>query len=502
MNMATEKFIGAIDQGTTSSRFFIFNYQGNIISTHQLEHRQIYSKPGWVEHDPTEILDRVNDCIKGGLQKAAINRDQLAGIGITNQRETTIVWNPKTGKPYYNAIVWQDTRTEALCNEMAANGDMDCFRDKVGLPLATYFSGPKIKWIIDNIDGVKKAVDAGDAIFGNIDTWLIWWLTGGPDGGVHVTDVTNASRTMLMNLETLDWDPEMLTIMGVPRQMLPDIKSSSEIYGYTSASGAFGDKIPVSGDLGDQQAALFGQTCFTPGEAKNTYGTGCFMLLNTGGKSVQSQFGLLTTVGYKIGNQPAVYALEGSIAIAGSLVQWVRDNLGLIKESHDIEALALTVDDNGGIYFVPAFSGLFAPHWRSDARGLITGMTHYINKGHIARSVLESCAFQAKEIFEAMEKDSGIKLKKLKVDGGMVQNELLMQFQADILDTPVICPKNRETSVLGAAYAAGLAVGFWKDQSELKAQWAIDKTWEGKMPEKTRQALYAGWIKAVRRSYS
>ncbi len=354
MNMATEKFIGAIDQGTTSSRFFIFNYQGNIISTHQLEHRQIYSKPGWVEHDPTEILDRVNDCIKGGLQKAAINRDQLAGIGITNQRETTIVWNPKTGKPYYNAIVWQDTRTEALCNEMAANGDMDCFRDKVGLPLATYFSGPKIKWIIDNIDGVKKAVDAGDAIFGNIDTWLIWWLTGGPDGGVHVTDVTNASRTMLMNLETLDWDPEMLTIMGVPRQMLPDIKSSSEIYGYTSASGAFGDKIPVSGDLGDQQAALFGQTCFTPGEAKNTYGTGCFMLLNTGGKSVQSQFGLLTTVGYKIGNQPAVYALEGSIAIAGSLVQWVRDNLGLIKESHDIEALALTVDDNGGIYFVPA----------------------------------------------------------------------------------------------------------------------------------------------------
>jgi len=500
--MPAEKYIGAIDQGTTSSRFFIFNYQGAVVAMHQLEHRQIYPKPGWVEHDPVEIRDRVNDVIKMGLQKSAINRDQLSAIGITNQRETTVVWNRRTGQPYYNAIVWQDTRTEELCKSLAEDGNMDCFRKKVGLPLATYFSGPKIRWVMENVDGVKQAVDAGDAIFGTMDTWLIWWLTGGPEGGVHVTDVTNASRTMLMNLATLDWDPDMLKVMGVPRQMLPDIKSSSEIYGYTSASGPFGDQIPVSGDLGDQQAALFGQTCFTPGEAKNTYGTGCFMLLNTGEKSVPSKFGLLTTVGYKIGKQPAVYALEGSIAIAGSLVQWFRDNLGLIKESHDIEDLARTVEDNGGIYFVPAFSGLFAPHWRSDARGIITGLTHYIHKGHIARAVIEASAYQAREIFEAMAKDSGIHLTALKVDGGMVRNELLMQFQADILNIPVICPKNRETSVLGAAYAAGLAVGFWKDQSELKTQWAVHKTWESRMPEDQRQTLYDGWMKAVRRSYA
>jgi len=500
--MAAEKYVGALDQGTTSSRFFIFNYQGDVVASHQLEHRQIYPRPGWVEHDPMEIRDRVDDVIKVGLQKAAINRDQLSGIGITNQRETTVVWNPETGEPYYNAIVWQDTRTEKICQNLAVDGNMDCFREKVGLPLATYFSGPKIKWMIDNIEGVQAAVENGKALFGNMDTWLIWWLTGGPEGGVHITDVTNASRTMLMKLETLDWDPEMLKIMGIPRQMLPEIRSSSEVYGYTKSSGVFGDKIPVAGDLGDQQAALFGQTCFTPGEAKNTYGTGCFMLLNTGEKSVQSKFGLLTTVGYKIGDQPAVYALEGSIAIAGSLVQWFRDNLGLINESHDIEDLARTVKDTGGIYFVPAFSGLFAPHWRSDARGLISGLTHYIHKGHIARAVLEASAYQAKEIFEAMEKDSGIHLTTLKVDGGMVSNELLMQFQADILDIPVICPKSRETSVLGAAYAAGLAVGFWKDQSELKKQWAIDKRWEGKMPDQKRQELYDGWMKAVHRSYS
>jgi glycerol kinase len=500
--MATEKYVGAVDQGTTSSRFFIFNYQGDIVSTHQLEHRQIYPKPGWVEHDPMEILDRVNDVIKGGIQKAAITRDQLSALGITNQRETTIVWNPKTGEPYYNAIVWQDTRTEEICNKMAIDGNMDCFRDKVGLPLATYFSGPKIKWIIENIDGVKKAVEREEAIFGNIDTWLIWWLTGGPEGGVHITDVSNASRTMLMNLDTLDWDPDMLKVMDIPRHMLPAIKSSSEIYGYTTRTGAFGREIPVSGDLGDQQAALFGQTCFTPGEAKNTYGTGCFMLLNTGEKLVQSKFGLLTTVGYRIGDQPAVYALEGSIAIAGSLVQWFRDNLGMIKESYDIEDLARTVEDNGGIYFVPAFSGLFAPHWRSDARGIITGLTHYIHKGHFARAVIEACAYQAKEIFEAMEKDSGIHLTKLKVDGGMIQNELLMQFQSDILDIPVISPKNRETSVLGAAYAAGLAVGYWQNQDELKSQWAVSKRWEPKMPEPTRRKLYEGWMKAVERSYS
>ena len=500
--MPGEKYVGAIDQGTTSSRFFIFNHHGDIVSMHQLEHRQIYPRPGWVEHDPMEIRDRVNDVIKVGLQKSAINRDQLAGIGITNQRETTVLWNPKTGQPYYNAIVWQDTRTEALCRELAIDGNMDCFRETVGLPLTTYFSGPKIRWMIEHIEGVREAVDSKAVLFGNMDTWLIWWLTGGPDGGVHVTDVTNASRTMLMNIETLDWDSDMLAALGISRQMLPEIRSSSEIYGYTAPSGVFGDKIPVAGDLGDQQAALFGQTCFSPGEAKNTYGTGCFMLLNTGEKSVQSKFGLLTTVGYKIGDQPAVYALEGSIAIAGSLVQWFRDNLGLIKESHDIEDLARTVKDNGGIYFVPAFSGLFAPHWRSDARGLITGLTHYIHKGHIARAVLEASAFQAREIFEAMEKDSGIHLTTLKVDGGMVANELLMQFQADILDIPVVCPKNRETSVLGAAYAAGLAVGFWKDQAELKQHWAVHKTWEGKMPEATRNTLYDGWMKAVRRSYA
>ncbi len=497
-----EKYVGAVDQGTTSTRFFIFNHQGDAVSMHQLEHRQFYPRPGWVEHDPMEIQERMGAVIRKGMQRAGIGPEQLAAIGVTNQRETTVIWNPKTGKPYYPAIVWQDTRTENLCRELAADRGMDRFREKVGLPLATYFSGPKIRWILDHVEGVADAAAAGEAVFGNIDTWLIWWLTGGPDGGVHVTDVTNASRTMLMNLKTLDWDPEMLAVMGIPRQMLPKIRSSSEIYGYTRESGVLGGRVPVCGDLGDQQAALFGQTCFTPGEAKNTYGTGCFMLLNTGEKLVQSKFGLLTTLGYRIGDQPAVYALEGSIAIAGSLVQWVRDNLGLIKTSPEIEELARTVSDAGGIYFVPAFSGLFAPHWRSDARGLITGLTHYIHKGHIARAVLEASAYQAREIFEAMEKDSGIRLTALKVDGGMVANALLMQFQADILDIPVICPKNRETSVLGAAYAAGLAVGFWKDQAELAQHWAVDKTWTGCMPPEKRRTLYEGWLKAVRQSYA
>lgn len=502
MNSAADRYVGAVDQGTTSTRFFIFNHQGDTVAMHQIEHRQIYPRPGWVEHDPIEIRDRMNDVIRKAMAAGGVRPEQLAALGITNQRETSVVWNPKTGIPYYNAIVWQDTRTEEICKTLAAGGDMNCFRPRVGLPLATYFSGPKIKWFIDNVSEVRQALAKGEAIFGNIDTWLIWWLTGGPDGGVHTTDVTNASRTMLMNIKTLDWDPEMLRIMGIPREMLPEIRSSSEIYGHTPETGVFGGQIPVSGDLGDQQAALFGQTCFSPGEAKNTYGTGCFMLLNTGEKAVQSKFGLLTTVGYRIGKRPAIYALEGSIAIAGSLVQWVRDNLGLIRTSPEIEELANTVTDSGGIYFVPAFSGLFAPHWRSDARGLITGLTHYIHKGHIARAVLEACAFQVREIFEAMEKDSGIRLKALKVDGGMVQNELLMQFQADILDLPVICPKNRETSVLGAAYAAGLAVGFWKDLPELSRQWAFDKKWEGGMPGEKRTAHYEGWLRAVRQSYS
>lgn len=495
-------FIGAIDQGTTSTRFFIFDQRADIVAMHQLEHRQIYPLPGWVEHDPMEIRDRMYEVIARGMQQSGIVPEQLAAVGITNQRETTIVWNRRTGEPYYNAIVWQDTRTDDICKGLVESGDMWCFRDKVGLPLSTYFSGPKIKWIIDNVPGVKAAVDSGDAAFGNIDSWLIWWLTGGPDNGVHVTDVTNAGRTMLMNIGRLEWDTEMMRRMNIPEQMLPEIRSSSEIYGHTTANGVFGARIPIAGDLGDQQAALFGQTCFNQGDAKNTYGTGCFLLMNTGEKPVQSRYGLLTTPAYRIGKSPAVYALEGSIAIAGSLVQWIRDNLGLIPSSEQIESLAATVSDNGGIYFVPAFSGLFAPHWRSDARGIITGLTHYINKGHIARAVLESCAYQAMEIFEAMEKDSGIRLNNLKVDGGMTRNELLMQFQADILGVPVIRPRNKETTVLGAAYAAGLAVGFWNDLSDLEAYWSEDRVWNPRMEEKTRSRLYEGWKKAIFKSYS
>ncbi|MBW1983993.1 MAG: glycerol kinase GlpK [Deltaproteobacteria bacterium] len=496
-----KKYVGAVDQGTTSTRFVIFNRKGEMISMHQIEHKQIYPKPDWVEHDAEEIKSNTFKVVKGAMEKAKISAEELAAIGVTNQRETTVVWNKKTGKPYYNAIVWQDTRTDEICKRLAIKGDMDCFRERVGLPLATYFSGPKIKWIFDNVDGVKAAAENGEALFGNMDTWIIWWLTGGPKGGVHITDVTNASRTMLMNIQTLEWDQEMLRRMEVPVKMLPQIRSSSEIYGHTAIDDIMDGEVPVSGDLGDQQAALFGQACFEQGEAKNTYGTGCFLLMNLGENLVHSRHGLLTTVAYRIGNRPAVYALEGSIAIAGSLVQWLRDNIGLIKNSPDIEELAKTVSDNGGIYFVPAFSGLFAPHWRSDARGLIIGMTHYINKGHIARAVLEASAFQAREIFEAMEKDSGVHLKSLKVDGGMVKNELLMQFQADILGIPVIRPTVIETTVLGAAYAAGLAVGFWKEEKELKANWSKDKEWKAKMPEDERAKLYKGWKKAVERSF-
>jgi len=501
MNDGIKKYVGAVDQGTTSTRFVIFNRKGEMISMHQIEHKQIYPKPDWVEHDAEEIKSNTFKVVKGAMEKAKISAEELAAIGVTNQRETTVVWNKKTGKPYYNAIVWQDTRTDEICKRLAIKGDMDCFRERVGLPLATYFSGPKIKWIFDNVDGVKAAAENGEALFGNMDTWIIWWLTGGPKGGVHITDVTNASRTMLMNIQTLEWDQEMLRRMEVPVKMLPQIRSSSEIYGHTAIDDIMDGEVPVSGDLGDQQAALFGQACFEQGEAKNTYGTGCFLLMNLGENLVHSRHGLLTTVAYRIGNRPAVYALEGSIAIAGSLVQWLRDNIGLIKNSPDIEELAKTVSDNGGIYFVPAFSGLFAPHWRSDARGLIIGMTHYINKGHIARAVLEASAFQAREIFEAMEKDSGVHLKSLKVDGGMVKNELLMQFQADILGIPVIRPTVIETTVLGAAYAAGLAVGFWKEEKELKANWSKDKEWKAKMPEDERAKLYKGWKKAVERSF-
>ncbi len=496
-----QKFIGAIDQGTTSTRFVIFNNLGEIIAMHQLEHQQIYPKPDWVEHDPEEIRDNTYKVIAAAIKKAGITAQDLAAIGVTNQRETTVVWNSKTGKPYYNAIVWQDTRTNQLCKELAIKGNMDCYREKVGLPLATYFSGPKIKWLLENVDGIKKDMEKGEALFGNMDTWLVWWLTGGPQGGLHITDVTNASRTMLMNLETLEWDRDMLDIMGIDEKMLPQIKSSSEIYGYTACNAFLNNKVPVAGILGDQQAALFGQTCFNPGEAKNTYGTGCFLLLNSGEKIVHSKCGLLTTVAYKVGDQKAVYALEGSIAIAGSLVQWIRDSIGLIDSSPEIETLAGTVEDNGGIYFVPAFSGLFAPHWKSDARGLIIGLTHYINKGHLARAALEASAFQTREIFDAMEKDSNIKLTSLKVDGGMVENELLMQFQTDILGIPVIRPKISETTVLGAAYAAGLAVGYWDSQDDLTSYWTKGKEWQPKMLEDKKVQLYKSWQKAVKRSY-
>ena len=493
------KYSAAVDQGTTSTRFMIFDHAGQVVGVDQKEHEQIYPKPGWVEHNPDEIWQRSQEVIKEGLAKAKVDPKDIAAVGVTNQRETTVVWDKATGKAVYNAIVWQDTRTADICNELAKDGGQDRFRTKVGLPLATYFSGPKIKWILDNVSGVHARAEKGEVLFGNIDTWVIWNLTGGPKGGAHVTDVSNASRTMLMNLNTLDWDPDMLKVMGIPRAMLPAVRPSSAKYGEAVGSLA---GIPVAGDLGDQQAALFGQTCFSAGEAKNTYGTGCFMLLNTGTKPVQSKNGLLTTLGYKIGNEPAVYCLEGSIAITGALVQWLRDNLGLIQKSADVEALAKTVDDNGGIYFVPAFSGLFAPYWKNDARGAIVGMTRYVNKGHFARAALEATAFQTREVLDAMNADSGVPLTALKVDGGMVYNELLMQFQADILGVPVIRPKVAETTALGAAYAAGLATGFWKEVEDLRANWGKDKEWDPKMDAKHRDTIYKSWKKAVTRTFN
>jgi len=492
------QYIGAVDQGTTSTRFMIFDHAGKVVAVEQKEHQQIYPKPGGVEHDPLEIWIRTQEVIAGALTKAGLTAKDLAAIGVTNQRETTVVWDRATGKPLYNAIVWQDTRTAEICNKLAKVGGQNRFRKKAGLPLATYFSGPKIKWILERVEGAKARARNGEILFGNIDTWLIWNLTGGVNGGVHITDVTNASRTMLMNLKTLNWDEEILSIMGVPRTMLPEIRSSSEVY--ENAKGVV-DGVPVAGDLGDQQAALFGQTCFNVGEAKNTYGTGCFMLLNTGHKPVQSKNGLLTTLGYKIGNAKAVYALEGSIAITGALVQWLRDNLNLIERSSDVEALANGVADNGGLYFVPAFSGLYAPYWKDNARGVLVGMTRYVNKSHIARATLEATAYQTREVLDAMNKDSGVKLKALKVDGGMVHNELLMQFQSDVLGVPVIRPTVAETTALGAAYAAGLAVGFWNRVDDLRANWGKDKEWIPQMPAKKREALYRGWKKAVTKSF-
>jgi len=496
------KYVGALDQGTTSTRFMIFDHESRVVSIDQKAHEQIYPKAGWVEHNPMEIWERTQEVIRGAIAKAKVDPKEIAAIGVTNQRETTIVWNRTTGKPYYNAIVWQDTRTAEICDELAKDTGQDRWRSKTGLPLATYFSGPKIKWILDNVDGVRQDAEKGEAIFGNIDTWVTWWLTGGPDGGAYITDVSNASRTLLMNLQTLDWDDEILRVLGIPRRMLPAIRPSSDpkLYGTTPAGGPVGAAVPVCGDLGDQQAALVGQTCFSPGEAKNTYGTGCFMLLNTGTKVVPSKSGLLTTLAYRMGDQPAAYALEGSIAITGALVQWLRDNLGLIAESPEVEELARTVEDNGGVYFVPAFSGLFAPHWNSKARGVIVGLTRYANKGHLARATLEATAYQTREVLEAMNKDSGVPLTALKVDGGMVHNELLMQFQADILGVPVIRPTVAETTSLGAAYAAGLAVRFWDDLESLRQYWREDKRWEPQMDEAQRGEIYRKWLKAVERS--
>lgn len=492
-------YIGAIDQGTTSTRFIVFDRSGKVVSAAQKEHEQFYPKPGWVEHDPEEIWRRTQEVVGDAMQQKGLRPKDLAAIGITNQRETTVVWNRKTGKPVCNALVWQDTRVEDAVSEFSCDGGQDRFRKKTGLPLATYFSGLKIRWILNNVPGVREQAEVGDALFGNIDTFLVWKLTGASNGGIHITDVTNASRTQLLDLQTLTWDKDILSLYGIPQKMLPQIRSSSEHYGLAQIPSA--KDVPISGILGDQQAALFGQTCFVPGEAKNTYGTGCFLLMNTGGQPVQSKHGLLTTLAYRLGDQPAQYALEGSIAVTGALVQWMRDNLGLIQKSSDIETLARSVKDNGGVYFVPAFSGLYAPYWKASARGVIVGLTRYANKGHLARAALEATVFQTREVVEAMQLDSGIDLDVLRTDGGMVENELLMQFQSDILNRPVVRPLVKETTALGASYAAGLAVGFFKDLEELRANWAVDHTWNPHMQTDVREETYRLWKKAVTRSF-
>ncbi|HEX6329351.1 MAG TPA: glycerol kinase GlpK [Jiangellaceae bacterium] len=495
------QYVLAVDQGTTSTRAIVFDHSGSIVAVGQKEHEQIFPRAGWVEHNPTEISSNTRDVIGQALAKANLNISDVAAVGITNQRETAVVWDRTTGEPVYNAIVWQDTRTQAIVEELGAlGGGGDRYKAKVGLPLATYFSGPKIKWILDNVDGARAKAEKGDLAFGNTDTWTLWNLTGGTNGGVHVTDVTNASRTMLMDLDTLSWDADIAADMGIPMSMLPEIRSSSEVYGQGGPGGVL-KGVPVAGILGDQQAATFGQVCYEVGTAKNTYGTGNFMLLNTGEEQVPSENGLLTTVCYKIGDQKPIYALEGSIAITGALVQWFRDNLGIINSAEEIETLAASVDDNGGAYFVPAFSGLFAPYWRADARGALVGLTRYVNKGHLARAVLEATAFQTREVLDAMNADSGVDLTELKVDGGMVQNEALMQFQADILDVPVVRPKVAETTALGAAYAAGLAVGYWDGLDDLRANWAEDKRWEPQMDSNERERTYRNWKKAVTKTF-
>jgi glycerol kinase len=495
-------YVGAVDQGTTSTRFMIFNHAGEEVARHQLEHEQILPQAGWVEHDPVEIWNRTVSVIETAMNRAGLQASDLAALGITNQRETAVVWDRTTGRPLYNAIVWQDTRTDRIASALDRDGRGDVIRRKAGLPPATYFSGGKIQWILENVDGVRAAAERGDAIFGNTDSWLLWNLTGGRNGGVHVTDVTNASRTMLMNLETLDWDDELLGFFDIPRSMLPEIRPSSspEPYGVTRADGPLGGEVKLTGDLGDQQAAMVGQVCLSPGEAKNTYGTGNFMLLNTGTELVRSNAGLLTTVCYKFGDDAPVYALEGSIAVTGSAVQWLRDQLGIISGASQSESLARQVEDNGGVYFVPAFSGLFAPYWRSDARGAIVGLSRYNTNAHLARATLEAICYQSRDVTEAMEKDSGVHLDVLKVDGGITANELCMQIQADVLGVEVSKPVVAETTALGAAYAAGLAVGFWKNTDELRANWNEDKRWSPQWSEEQRDTGYAKWKKAVERT--
>ncbi|MHA7189766.1 glycerol kinase GlpK [Arthrobacter sp. MDT2-16] len=496
----SQQYVIAIDQGTTSSRAIVFDHKGDIVSSGQKEHEQIFPKAGWVEHDPAEIWNNTREVIGNALAKANLTRHDIAAVGITNQRETAVVWDRTTGKAVYNAIVWQDTRTQNIVDDLAKDGGVERYKGKVGLPLATYFSGTKIKWILDNVDGAREKAEAGDLLFGNTDSWVTWNLTGGTDGGVHITDVTNASRTLFMDLETLSWDESILADFGVPVSMMPEIKSSSEVYGTVHTSQLLRE-VPVAGILGDQQAATFGQAAFDKGGAKNTYGTGNFMIVNTGEEIVHSKNGLLTTVCYKLGDAKPVYALEGSIAVTGSLVQWLRDNLGIIRSAPEVEQLATTVEDNGGVYIVPAFSGLFAPYWRSDARGAIVGLTRFVNKGHIARAALEATAFQTREVLDAANADSGVNMEDLRVDGGMVANDALMQFQADILGIPVIRPKVTETTALGAAYAAGLAVGFWKDTDDLATNWAEDKRWNPSMDDAERERQLRLWKKAVTKTF-
>ncbi|MEE1621144.1 glycerol kinase GlpK [Zafaria sp. Z1313] len=496
----SEKYVIALDQGTTSTRAIVFDHEGRITSTGQLEHEQVFPQAGWVEHDPLQIWRNTREVVGSALSKANLTRHDIAAVGITNQRETTVVWNKSTGRPVYNAIVWQDTRTQPIVDELAADGGIDRYEPRVGLPLATYFSGTKIKWILDNVEGAREQAERGELLFGNTDAWLTWNLTGGPDGGVHVTDVTNASRTLFMDLETLDWDESILADFGVPRSMMPAIRSSSEVYGEVHGSQLLRE-VPVAGILGDQQAATFGQAAFGRGAAKNTYGTGCFLIFNTGDEIVRSGNGLLSTVAYKLGDGRPVYALEGSIAVTGSLIQWLRDNLGLVSSAAEAQELASSVEDNGGVYIVPAFSGLFAPYWRPDARGAIVGLTRFANKGHIARAALEATAFQTREVLDAVNADTGVPLTELRVDGGMVANDALMQFQADLLGVPVVRPRVIETTALGAAYAAGLAVGFWKDLGELEGYWAEDKRWEPVMDPAERDRRLRLWKKAVTRTF-